>query len=766
MAWKMKKKFYSLTIALLASIASFGQTQNWLWAKSMGGSNSDYGQSVATDVKGNVYITGYFSSPSITFGSTVLTNAGKNDFFIAKYDSIGNPLWAKSAGGNGDDKGFGITTDKNGNIFVTGNFESSSIKFDNITLANSGFFIVKYNASGNVLWAKDAGGHVSHINGGNCIATDTSGNVCVTGSFFSTLTFGSTTLSNTGNPDIYVAKYDASGNALWAKQGNGGLYDSDYGNGIATDVSGNIYIVGGCGSNTDFGVYWGLAGFFVVKYDSSGNPLWIQGAGGSGGGTGSGITVTNGMVYITGWFTNSTITVGPYSTTNTNTGTTDILLAMFYASNGNSAGVWSVGGNNDDKGFDIASDNKGNIYVTGSFHSSSIAFPYSNTLTNTGGYDIFVAKYPASFSWVTWVRQAGGSTDDNAQSIAVDTSGHTYVTGDFALSPVFDNDTLKAASRNIFTAKLGCEPLQPKSIIGSTNICRNSSHTYSVSVVPNATSYTWNFPLGWTGNSTTNSTTTISSSSSGIISVVANNSCGCSRSRTLFVTVNPTTPTITTTGSTTFCQGGSVLLSSSSANSYLWSNGTVTQSTTIFSSGNYSITTTDINGCSATSATTNITVNSNPPKPTIAQASNILFSSAAIGNQWYLNSNPIESAIGQVYIPTQSGNYSVCTTNNNGCSSCSTPYNIYTGISENENENLISISPNPFTVETILKSNIILKRATLTIDNCFGQTVKEIRNISSQTIILLRDNLPCGLYFIQLTQDNKKIATKKVIITN
>ena len=91
---------------------------------------------------------------------------------------------------------------------------------------------------------------------------------------------------------------------------------------------------------------------------------------------------------------------------------------------------------------------------------------------------------------------------------------------------------------------------------------------------------------------------------------------------------------------------------------------------------------------------------------------------------------------------------------------------LYVGIKENINNSVFSISPNPFSIQTTFHTDNILHNATLTVDNCFGQTVKQIKNIFGQTIILRRDNLPSGLYFIRLTQDNKIIKTDKLVITD
>ena len=149
----MKKIILSSIIALLilSGVNANAQALNWQWAKSAGGTTLDAGYSISTDAGGNVLVTGLFQSSSISFGSTTLTNAGGGylDIFVVKYDASGNALWAKSAGGtSSDDRGFAISTDASGNVLVTGSFQSSSITFGSITLTNAGsvdIFVAKLN---------------------------------------------------------------------------------------------------------------------------------------------------------------------------------------------------------------------------------------------------------------------------------------------------------------------------------------------------------------------------------------------------------------------------------------------------------------------------------------------------------------------------------------------------------------------------------------------------------------------------------------------
>ena len=193
-------------------IAKYSANGAVQWAKKAGGIDYEESNSIAVDTSGNTYVAGKYSGSSITFGSTTLSNtmAGSSDVFLAKYNVNGNVIWAKSAGGQTSDDAASVAVDPSGNIFMTGNFSSTSISFGSDTLTNTSvghtdIFLTKYDTSGNVFWAKSVGG--TNDEEANSIAVDASENAYLAGDFYSaTLTFGITTLTNIGSPDIFIAK--------------------------------------------------------------------------------------------------------------------------------------------------------------------------------------------------------------------------------------------------------------------------------------------------------------------------------------------------------------------------------------------------------------------------------------------------------------------------------------------------------------------------------------------------------------------------------
>lgn len=180
------------------------------WAKSFGGSGSEFGNGIAVDASGNSYTTGYFQG-SMTVGNTTLTAVGNYDMFVIKLDASGSPLWAKSFGGSGEESGIDIAVDASGNSYITG-FFPGGIVVGPTTLTAVGLydmFVIKLNATGSPLWARSFGGN--SLTMGNGIGVDASGCSYTTGYFRGTLmTVETIILQNLGeidrSSDIFVIK--------------------------------------------------------------------------------------------------------------------------------------------------------------------------------------------------------------------------------------------------------------------------------------------------------------------------------------------------------------------------------------------------------------------------------------------------------------------------------------------------------------------------------------------------------------------------------
>jgi gliding motility-associated-like protein len=234
---------------MLTIYTKYDGNGNVLWAKSPNGNYQGESWSVSADQSGNCYVAGYFSGPSINFGTVSLNGGPLKELFLVKYDQNGNALWGTGDGNSGaDDGACSVSTTRTGDVYITGTFNKSTMTLGSTNLTNSGIssiYIAKFDGSGSLIWAKtpvDPGGGGSS---GLCVAADPYDNVYLSGPLESTmLIFGIDTLtcpSNTDQP-MYIAKYDQFGNGMCASALTSG---GESLSGLATDLSGNAYIGGG-----------------------------------------------------------------------------------------------------------------------------------------------------------------------------------------------------------------------------------------------------------------------------------------------------------------------------------------------------------------------------------------------------------------------------------------------------------------------------------------------------------------------------------------
>jgi hypothetical protein len=394
-----------------------------IYSTYIGGTLDDEGSSIAIDGSGNAYVTGvtYSTNYDITAGAFQTNYGGGGDVFVTKLNSTGTALiYSTYIGGSGNDVGYSIAVDGSGNAYITGHTTSTNYN------TTAGAFQTTYGGGG-------------------------------------------------GHGDVFVTKLNSTGTGLIYSTYIGGS-NSDRGNAIAIDGSGNAYITGITASgNYDItsGVFQttyggGTYDVFVTKLNSTGSGLiYSTYIGGSGEDLAYAIAIDgSGNAYITGASksTDYDTTSGAFQTTNGGGGNYDVFVTKLNSTG--TALMYStyIGGSNDDAGFSIAIDGSGNAYVTGyaeaGYDTTTGAFQTNFDSGNFGGTgaDIFVTKLNSTGTALLYSTYIGGLNGDIAYSIAIDGSGNAYITG-YTYSANYDIttgafQTTKAAFADVFVTKL------------------------------------------------------------------------------------------------------------------------------------------------------------------------------------------------------------------------------------------------------------------------------------------------------------------------
>ncbi len=289
-------------------IAKYDSSGQALWGRAIGGNKSDFGQSIAVDKRGNIFLTGTFFSDSLSFGSQTLYTQGRGDLLIAKLDPMGNPCWAQQAGTSAFAIGNAIQTDGRDRIYVTGSFQGNASFDGNNLQAQSGadMFIAQYDTAGVLQWVRHGAG--AGVESGQALYLSPTRYLYMAGRFSASLSLDSALMTSQGSYDFVLAKYDSTGHMIWAKAA-GGL-GADQAWNLDGDRLGNVYMIGdysdqfNCGNSTLSSA--GNSDIFLAKYDVTGKPLWVQSAGSMESDQGYALcTNKSGEIYLTGHFRDS-----------------------------------------------------------------------------------------------------------------------------------------------------------------------------------------------------------------------------------------------------------------------------------------------------------------------------------------------------------------------------------------------------------------------------------------------------------------------------
>ncbi len=388
-----------------------------LWAVNQGGGDADAASSVAIDAAGDVIMTGSFRT-SGSFGTgNNLTSSGIDDIFISKLDPSGNVIWSKKAGGTDQDVALAITTDNLNNIYIAGYFKGLLI-FPGTSTSLTGAggtdaFLAKYDSNGNLVWAKSAGGagndfaHGIALNGGN---------VAMVGQFDLTGNFSGTNLSSAGSSDAFIAEYATStGNLNWVSKIGGTGADIGF---AITSANNSYVITGQFSNSVSIGssnfISAGNSDVFVCRYNSSGVPVWATKAGGVSQDAGRGIAMNSlgNKAFVTGSFA-ETANFG--STNLSSFGNLDVFVATVDFTTGDFETVYQNGGPADDEARGITAGTTNTSFITGYFNGQG---SFGNVdLTSAGDWDIFVHKFTLIVGsnlqngLVAWYKMNGNAND-------------------------------------------------------------------------------------------------------------------------------------------------------------------------------------------------------------------------------------------------------------------------------------------------------------------------------------------------------------------
>ncbi len=591
----MKKLLLFLIVIISTSLHSSGQDAQWV--RTIKSQGYDDCRDMCTDSSGNIFVTGQIEYTA-DFGGYNLSSYGGHDIFVAKYDSAGNLKWAKRAGGPSGDVGYSVAIDREGSVFVVGEFEQTA-NFSGIQVTIQGdgnnMFIAKYDSSGSIQWVKTIGTNAGSTKG-YAVACDDQGYVYACGTTASRAYLDGTRLFSTrGASDIILIKLDTHGDYEWHKQIGG--TDSDKGYGLAVS-DGFVYVTGSFEGSCEFSSITlnsnGGLDFFLAKYNDQGSVQWAKKGGSSSDDIGWDVVVNNnGNIVCTGEFSSN----ATFSSNSINSnGNTDMFITA-YSETGSNLWVENGGGSGMDVGRNIATDRKSNLYVGGSF-SYTAGFGQFQ-LSSNGDEDLFMVSYD-SIGTARYVKHFGGPGNDRGRGVGTDRYGNVYFSGEYWNHITFDNIyTPGLLLFDGFITRLGNYPVCTTTAgvlqnISCYNACDGVLMVHSIGEAPY--NYTWQ-------TSPTLHTDTINSQCSGTYPVEVTDAFGCISRDTLQL-VEPAIllidSALITDVSCIGCSNGSINLYPAGGTppySYLWSDGETTEDRINIPDGTYNICIEDANLC-------------------------------------------------------------------------------------------------------------------------------------------------------------------------
>ena len=421
------------------------------WAFRAGGEGNDKIRGIAAAEDGGIFVTGEISGET-DFGDLKLSSAGKLDFVVAKVDKAGRVLWASRAGGPEIDRGYGVSPTGDGGCFVTGQFQSPTIQFGDIELSNAGDydgFVARFDTAGKCVWADRFGG--VKYDYGHGVATAPDGTVVVAGAIAGSGEIQSQPIGADAGRSAVLAKFSPDGKLRWARAATG---PGASGHNVAVGAGGEIYL---CGLVRG-AVMWPdkhtteskVQDICVARFDPDGALQWIKTCGGASDGLATSVAVDDviGNVCIAGMF-KATAQFGEVSFKSR--GSHDFYMATLSA-DGDFLKAHRGGGVETDYALGAAAVPGGGFVVTGELTEEGEFGGQNHTCL--GERDAYVARLNGDGS-VKSFTLVGGVDHDLSYAIAATTDDAVVISGAFRNETQLGSSKLVAKKGNdIFVAKL------------------------------------------------------------------------------------------------------------------------------------------------------------------------------------------------------------------------------------------------------------------------------------------------------------------------
>ncbi len=410
-------------VTIGAFVCKFNSFGTYQYSRIVDGTGSEYGRSVACDSSGNMYLTGLYSgTPTVkdqanTALGTLPASVGGDTAYVCKFDSSGTYQYARIVDSTGNDQGYGVACDSSSNVYLAGYCGGSPTIKDQAgtslgTLPSAGAFFCKFNATGTYLYAR-----IVDSGQGRGVACDSSSNVYLTGYYQGTSTImdqaGTSlgTLPTSSQAAAFVCKFNAAGTYQYSRIVDELNNTNDFGNAVACDSSGNLYLAGNYQSTptikdqngTSLGTLpasTGQAAAFVCKFDSSGTYQYARIVDSTGNDWGLGVACdSSGNMYLAGYY-NGTPTIKDQNGTSLGTLPTASGQAAFVCKF-NSTGTYQYsriidGATNNEQGYGVACDSYGNVYLSGYYQGTP-------TIKDQAGTSLGTLPVPDSGSQAAYV---------------------------------------------------------------------------------------------------------------------------------------------------------------------------------------------------------------------------------------------------------------------------------------------------------------------------------------------------------------------------